>query len=323
MPSKENPFKNSISFDNIGYAGVVIFQIISLTEWSRTMYMVQDAHSFWDWIFFVLLIIIGSFFLTKLCRVVIVTKFLEIKNREAIQQLDKEKNQFKEQKRMSSFKNLVYNLVNIWNMIKMLVKAINFHKIRTVLVKGRLVNETKERPIYMLSYDQFSIDNELRVPIAKPESSKVTYSSTESLNMDGTKKYVKNLGYKRFSASHCLFKDYLSKIKFKMSIISKSTWLSKCITILIIVDILLMCTEHHNQPEYLTIMIEYFNILFVILFTIVIISKIVTVGYLVYIREAYNILDFLIGFLRYFLYNSIFSTTKKNPIFLFILLKLI
>ena len=46
------------------------------------MYYIQDAHSFWDWIYFVFLIIIGSFFMINLCLVVIATQFSETKKRE-------------------------------------------------------------------------------------------------------------------------------------------------------------------------------------------------------------------------------------------------
>lgn len=33
-------------------------QVISLEGWTDIMYYVQDAHSFWDWIYFVLLIVV-------------------------------------------------------------------------------------------------------------------------------------------------------------------------------------------------------------------------------------------------------------------------
>ena len=46
------------------------------------MYYIQDAHSFWDWIYFVCLIVIGSFFMINLCLVVIATQFSETKKRE-------------------------------------------------------------------------------------------------------------------------------------------------------------------------------------------------------------------------------------------------
>ncbi|KAF5282496.1 hypothetical protein FQR65_LT14266 [Abscondita terminalis] len=78
----DNPFQGTISFDNIGLAWVAIFLVISLEGWTDIMYYVQDAHSFWDWIYFVLLIVIGSFFMINLCLVVIATQFSETKKRE-------------------------------------------------------------------------------------------------------------------------------------------------------------------------------------------------------------------------------------------------
>lgn len=72
---QRNPFQGSVSFDNIGFAWVAIFlvrkilftdqnqpnslfQVISLEGWTDIMYYVQDAHSFWNWIYFVLLIVV-------------------------------------------------------------------------------------------------------------------------------------------------------------------------------------------------------------------------------------------------------------------------
>jgi hypothetical protein len=56
--SNENPFNGAISFDNIGYAWISIFQIITLENWSPIMYYLQDSHSFWNWIYFVFLILV-------------------------------------------------------------------------------------------------------------------------------------------------------------------------------------------------------------------------------------------------------------------------
>ncbi|KRZ31326.1 Voltage-dependent T-type calcium channel subunit alpha-1H [Trichinella pseudospiralis] len=81
-PTSHNPFQGSVSFDNIGFAWVSIYLVISLEGWSDIMYYVQDAHSFWDWIYFVLLIVIGAFFMINLCLVVIATQFADTKRRE-------------------------------------------------------------------------------------------------------------------------------------------------------------------------------------------------------------------------------------------------
>ncbi|XP_052382048.1 voltage-dependent T-type calcium channel subunit alpha-1I-like [Oncorhynchus keta] len=77
-----NPHKGAINFDNIAYAWIVIFQVITLEGWVEIMYYVMDAHSFYNFIYFILLIIIGSFFMINLCLVVIATQFSETKQRE-------------------------------------------------------------------------------------------------------------------------------------------------------------------------------------------------------------------------------------------------
>uniref|UniRef100_A0AAQ5XIM3 Voltage-dependent T-type calcium channel subunit alpha-1H n=1 Tax=Amphiprion ocellaris TaxID=80972 RepID=A0AAQ5XIM3_AMPOC len=81
-PGQLNPHKGAVNFDNIGYAWIAIFQVITLEGWVDIMYYVMDAHSFYNFIYFILLIIVGSFFMINLCLVVIATQFSETKQRE-------------------------------------------------------------------------------------------------------------------------------------------------------------------------------------------------------------------------------------------------
>ncbi|KAJ9586536.1 hypothetical protein L9F63_019833, partial [Diploptera punctata] len=99
-----NPFQGTISFDNIGLAWVAIFLVISLEGWTDIMYYVQDAHSFWDWIYFVLLIVIGSFFMINLCLVVIATQFSETKKRE-MERMRLERERFRSTSTLASSTN--------------------------------------------------------------------------------------------------------------------------------------------------------------------------------------------------------------------------
>uniref|UniRef100_G3PGQ5 Ion transport domain-containing protein n=1 Tax=Gasterosteus aculeatus TaxID=69293 RepID=G3PGQ5_GASAC len=39
-----NPHKGAVNFDNIGYAWIAIFQVITLEGWVDIMYYVMDAH---------------------------------------------------------------------------------------------------------------------------------------------------------------------------------------------------------------------------------------------------------------------------------------
>ncbi|XP_025084578.1 voltage-dependent T-type calcium channel subunit alpha-1G-like isoform X7 [Pomacea canaliculata] len=124
IPEATNPFKGAVSFDNIGLAWVVIFQVISLESWVNIMYYIQDAHSFWDWIYFVALIVIGSFFMINLCLVVIATQFSETKKRETERMLQ-ERKRFQSCSTLASnsepggcYSELLKLLVQLWRQAK-------------------------------------------------------------------------------------------------------------------------------------------------------------------------------------------------------------
>nr|XP_015838484.1 PREDICTED: voltage-dependent T-type calcium channel subunit alpha-1G isoform X2 [Tribolium castaneum] len=135
-----NPFQGTISFDNIGLAWVSIFLVISLEGWTDIMYYVQDAHSFWDWIYFVLLIVIGSFFMINLCLVVIATQFSETKKRE-MERMRLERARFQSSSTLASSTNnseptscyaeIVKYIAHLWRRSKRrLLKKIRLFRVR-------------------------------------------------------------------------------------------------------------------------------------------------------------------------------------------------
>ncbi|XP_023271811.1 voltage-dependent T-type calcium channel subunit alpha-1H-like [Seriola lalandi dorsalis] len=52
-----NPNMGVTSFDNIGHALIVLFQVVTLEGWTDILFFVMDAHSFWSFIFFMLVTI--------------------------------------------------------------------------------------------------------------------------------------------------------------------------------------------------------------------------------------------------------------------------
>ncbi|XP_055388606.1 uncharacterized protein LOC129617143 isoform X3 [Condylostylus longicornis] len=134
-----NPFQGTISFDNIGLAWVAIFLVISLEGWTDIMYYVQDAHSFWDWIYFVLLIVIGSFFMINLCLVVIATQFSETKKRE-MERMRQERARYTSSSTLASSTNnsepatcyaeIVKYIAHLWRRLKRrLIKKYRLYKV--------------------------------------------------------------------------------------------------------------------------------------------------------------------------------------------------
>ena len=67
----ENPAYNIISFDNILWAWLTIFTCVSMEGWTDVMYSLQDGESPWVWIYFLVLIIFGSFYAINLALAVL------------------------------------------------------------------------------------------------------------------------------------------------------------------------------------------------------------------------------------------------------------
>ncbi|XP_037293759.1 voltage-dependent T-type calcium channel subunit alpha-1G isoform X2 [Manduca sexta] len=151
-----NPFQGTISFDNIGLAWVAIFLVISLEGWTDIMYYVQDAHSFWDWIYFVLLIVIGSFFMINLCLVVIATQFSETKKRE-MERMRAERARFTSSSTLASSTNnsepatcyaeIVKYVAHLWRRFKRrMAKKIRVYKYQRAQLRWRTSRETLQLP---------------------------------------------------------------------------------------------------------------------------------------------------------------------------------
>uniref|UniRef100_UPI00358DF37F voltage-dependent L-type calcium channel subunit alpha-1D-like n=1 Tax=Myxine glutinosa TaxID=7769 RepID=UPI00358DF37F len=63
----EGPNHGITNFDNFGFAMLTVFQCITLEGWTDVLYWVDDAiGNGWPWLYFVTLIILGSFFVLNL-----------------------------------------------------------------------------------------------------------------------------------------------------------------------------------------------------------------------------------------------------------------
>ncbi|KAJ8047198.1 Voltage-dependent L-type calcium channel subunit alpha-1C [Holothuria leucospilota] len=96
----EGPNNGITNFDNIGLAMLTVFQCITMEGWTDILYDINDSMgSHWPWIYFVSLIIIGSFFVLNLILGVLSGEFSKerekAKNRGAFQKL-REKQQIEE-----------------------------------------------------------------------------------------------------------------------------------------------------------------------------------------------------------------------------------
>ena len=77
-----NPFYNQLSFDDLPSSLLTLFTAVTMEGWTDTMYHVMDGSSEFAFVFFILLILCGSFFISNLALVMISIAFFEAKERE-------------------------------------------------------------------------------------------------------------------------------------------------------------------------------------------------------------------------------------------------
>ena len=73
----QNPNGGVTSFDDIRWAWLTIFQCITLEGWTDITYLLEDAYNSWAWLYFFVLILLGSFFMINLFLAVLYLYFTD------------------------------------------------------------------------------------------------------------------------------------------------------------------------------------------------------------------------------------------------------
>ena len=75
----EAPADNLVSFDDVPSSFIILLQAVTFDDWANSMYLLMGAYSPDVWIYFVLIAMIGGFFLVNLFLAVIFEEFLSTK----------------------------------------------------------------------------------------------------------------------------------------------------------------------------------------------------------------------------------------------------
>ena len=84
----ENPNFGITSFDNFLWSVVTIFQCITLEGWTPIMYWTMDATTVWSFLYFVVLIWVGGFFVLQLALAVVTDSYADMAEDEAERQAE-------------------------------------------------------------------------------------------------------------------------------------------------------------------------------------------------------------------------------------------
>uniref|UniRef100_A0A8C3M1G9 Calcium voltage-gated channel subunit alpha1 H n=1 Tax=Chrysolophus pictus TaxID=9089 RepID=A0A8C3M1G9_CHRPC len=326
MAGDVNPHNGAINFDNIGYAWIAIFQVITLEGWVDIMYYVMDAHSFYNFIYFILLIIVGSFFMINLCLVVIATQFSETKQRENQLMQEQRARYLSNDSTIASFsepgscyEELLKYICHIFRKVKR--RTIRLYnnwqsKRRKKVNPNNTTNGQSRRSKSRLS------GLSVACPLPSPpggtlscelqdcpfcasllEDPEFAFSESDSCDSDsnGIYEFTQDLRHgdhrdqkkkkpKERNKVTRLWKAFGSKLKR----IVESKYFNRGIMIAILINTLSMGIEYHEQPDELTNALEISNIVFTSMFALEMLLKLLAFGLFGYIKNPYNIFDGII-----------------------------
>uniref|UniRef100_A0A803TTJ5 Voltage-dependent T-type calcium channel subunit alpha n=1 Tax=Anolis carolinensis TaxID=28377 RepID=A0A803TTJ5_ANOCA len=312
-----NPHKGAINFDNIGYAWIVIFQVITLEGWVEIMYYVMDAHSFYNFIYFILLIIVGSFFMINLCLVVIATQFSETKQREH-QLMQEQRARYLSSSTVASYMEPGDCYEEIFQYVCHIVRKA---KRRTLVpsrhdsvgkapeklsVYSRLSTFSQNTPPPTHTHTQTKMGT-LQIYRVSPKIRQcliLIFAPKDALGLIfrgyGKKGSVEAADLEKEEEEGeeggqvAICSDVWQEVRVKLRGIVESKYFNRGIMIAILVNTISMGIEHHEQPEELTNILEICNVVFTSMFALEMILKLAAFGLFDYLRNPYNIFDSII-----------------------------
>uniref|UniRef100_A0AAQ5ZD01 Voltage-dependent T-type calcium channel subunit alpha-1H n=1 Tax=Amphiprion ocellaris TaxID=80972 RepID=A0AAQ5ZD01_AMPOC len=315
-PGQLNPHKGAVNFDNIGYAWIAIFQVITLEGWVDIMYYVMDAHSFYNFIYFILLIIVGSFFMINLCLVVIATQFSETKQRENALMREQRARYMSNDSTLASYSEPGSCYEEMLRYISHLYRKLT-RRLQRIYSGWHRYGIDWECPVKCSC--TFSVHVQLLFRVSCSLNSKRRkkvnpngsgggnngggnghgHSSSRGCGGSGPSNGLDLRGGRvRRRRRVVEFKNGAVQawidFRDKLRRIVESKYFNRGIMIAILVNTLSMGIEYHEQPEELTDVLEISNIVFTSMFVLEMGFMLLAFGLFGYIRNPYNIFDSII-----------------------------
>ncbi|XP_077956408.1 voltage-dependent L-type calcium channel subunit alpha-1C isoform X11 [Gasterosteus aculeatus] len=256
----EGPNDGITNFDNFAFAMLTVFQCITMEGWTDVLYWVNDAVGYkWPWVYFVTLIIIGSFFVLNLVLGVLSGEFSKerekAKARGDFQKL-REKQQLEED------------------------------------LKGYLDWITQAEDIDPENEEEGMDDD-------KPRNLSMPASENESVNTDNAPggdvegetcctRLANRISKSKFSRYSRRW-NRLCRRKCRAGVKSQVFyWL---VIFLVFLNTLTIASEHHKQPQWLTDVQDIANKVLLALFTGEMLLKMYSLGLQAYFVSLFNRFD--------------------------------
>ncbi|XP_028615627.1 voltage-dependent R-type calcium channel subunit alpha-1E isoform X3 [Grammomys surdaster] len=254
-------------FDNILFAVLTVFQCITMEGWTTVLYNTNDAlGATWNWLYFIPLIIIGSFFVLNLVLGVLSGEFAKererVENRRAFMKL-------RRQQQIERELNGYRAWIDKAEEVMLAEENKNSGTSALEVLRRATIKRSRTEAMTRDSSDEHCVDiSSVGTPLAR--------ASIKSTKVDGASYFRHKERLLRISIRHMVKSQVFYWIV--LSVVALNT---ACVAIV-----------HHNQPQWLTHLLYYAEFLFLGLFLLEMSLKMYGMGPRLYFHSSFNCFDF-------------------------------
>ncbi|EFO93645.1 CRE-EGL-19 protein [Caenorhabditis remanei] len=240
------PNNGITNFDNFGLAMLTVFQCVSLEGWTDVMYWVNDAVGReWPWIYFVTLVILGSFFVLNLVLGVLSGEFSKEREKARARGLFQK---FREKQQLEE---------DLKGYLDWITQAEDIEPVNE--------DEQEDEPVTQAVVgEEADEEGEERVEDVRPSKWAARMKRLEKLNRRCRR------ACRRLVKSQTFY------------------WL---VILLVLLNTLVLTSEHYGQSEWLDHFQTMANLFFVILFSMEMLLKMYSLGFTTYTTSQFNRFD--------------------------------
>ncbi|XP_053950330.1 voltage-dependent calcium channel type A subunit alpha-1 isoform X10 [Anastrepha ludens] len=265
----EGPNWGITSFDNIGFAMLTVFQCITMEGWTAILYWTNDAlGSSFNWIYFVPLIVIGSFFMLNLVLGVLSGEFA--KEREKVenrQEFLKLRRQHQLERELNGYVEWICKAEEVILAEERTTEAEKMH-----IMEARRRNAAKRKKLKSLGKSK-STDTEEE-------------EGEEDYGDDG---YLKSRPKPQGSCTG--FWRAEKRFRFWIRHTVKTQWFYWFVIVLVFLNTMCVAVEHYGQPKFLTQFLYIAEFSFLGLFMSEMFIKMYALGPRTYFESSFNRFD--------------------------------
>ncbi|XP_044001489.1 voltage-dependent calcium channel type A subunit alpha-1 isoform X8 [Aphidius gifuensis] len=283
----DGPNGGITSFDNIGFAMLTVFQCITMEGWTAILYWTNDAlGSYFNWIYFIPLIVLGSFFMLNLVLGVLSGEFAKerekVENRQSFlkmrrnQQLERELNGYVEW--ICKAEEVILAEERTTEEEKMHIIEARRRAIKAQRKKLKNLGKSKSTDTEDEDNDDDPGDD---APFVSESKKKLKgFSRTSYL-----RSRVKNQGA-------CLqFWRAEKRLRFWIRHAVKTQTFYWVVIVLVFFNTVCVAVEHYNQPQWLSDFLYLTEFIFLGLFMCEMFIKMYALGPRIYFESSFNRFD--------------------------------